>query len=385
MRNHVRSRLLEDLRNTLLRFALTLLALCCNSVLGNTQRQTETLATPSEFSYEKRLWTTNDIDSERAFGSYTAGEVKFNSEETFSIKLIGVVKDTQPIQADLPLSAFEELIILADGNLLSVRRESKPFGGTPPSTTESLRNMCNLHLTSRYIPTLYESANLDDKKIFLSGFGFFADFGVPLTINMQAIELNRCDSSELIDGVLHVQHTNGAKHTTFAFTRINAGWVIKRRIVSIRDPDAESGYQFYDSESDFYFADDGEQAEKSSHSRRRVKGRFASGQQVNLLEETEISKIQYGTNTNIQLDIAIENKTPVILYKSQHIRACWMDGKVVRVYDGGTVDDLGTAVFVQKSKKWSSWYVVTAFSVLAIVMCMLVFYQRKTFQKRSRG
>lgn len=55
--------------------------------------------------------------------------------------------------------------------------------------------------------------------------------------------------------------------------------------------------------------------------------------------------IQFAPPKSIELSQSIANGTPVSLRGSPQIKAVWMNGKVVRVYEGGTVDDLGSASF----------------------------------------
>ena len=58
-----------------------------------------------------------------------------------------------------------------------------------------------------------------------------------------------------------------------------------------------------------------------------------------------MSEIEFSVQPIIALSHSISNGTQVTLKSSPQIRAVWMDGKVVRVYEGGTVDDLGSATF----------------------------------------
>jgi hypothetical protein len=58
-----------------------------------------------------------------------------------------------------------------------------------------------------------------------------------------------------------------------------------------------------------------------------------------------MTNIQFGSSTPVVLTRPIANGTPVSLDGTPQIKAVWKDGKVVRVYEGGTVDDLDSATF----------------------------------------
>jgi hypothetical protein len=153
----------------------------------------------------------------------------------------------------------------------------------------------------------------------------------------------------------------------FEFSRLNDAWVLVSRNIKIRDNTSGRGAKNFDGSTVCSPIVEG-----SCEIKRVSKGIFASGQQIDLDESVSLKNIQFATSQIISFGAQIKDKTPVILFKSQHIRACWLDGRVVRVFDSGTIDDLGTAAFqTTGALRWEKLFV----PLICVVTFVLLIFQ----------
>lgn len=89
-----------------------------------------------------------------------------------------------------------------------------------------------------------------------------------------------------------------------------------------------------------------------------------------------IVDIQHGRRQTISLSRTIKNGSPVYIKESPQLRAVWMDGKVVRVYEGGTVDDLGSANFRTADGMSGLAKMVLITTVLVFALGIVAWYRR---------
>ena len=258
-------------------------------------------------------------------------EVRFKDFRNYSLKSLSATT-IQPefVQNGLNLGCVEEETVVIEGKLLGLHRQSSEFQGEVPRTQAALEQLVEQHCGKLSWDVSYATRD-DDLQESL---GMLYGLGM-LIGSMQLIDVDRYrfrfseknppkPTSDTVTET--VQTSQGVFQITL--NKWHEGWRVARLETKHDD---EGAYLQSVRETTT-----GLEGEGSS-----TKTKYAPGARSKSL----MLDVQFSGPPKIALAHVISNGTPVGLRETPQIKAVWMDGKVVRVYEGGTVDDLGSATF----------------------------------------
>lgn len=302
------------------------------------------LELPSRFAYQSKTYALQK-GGVRELTGHSVGTVEFLDGDNFrttSISLMAIQSGYE--KQGKNLKALEEENVLSHSELLSVRRESDYFKGVNPDGTNELRELAAKHLPNDSIIVLKQTVDRETRKECLGSFGVFV-FAIPFQESkLDKIDLSSVEIVESSPNRLIVRQRLSKSEESFHFIPLHEKWVLAESSAKLWDPSQMKGVRSRESETKL--------TDSSSNSfsyAKKFKSEHSNGQKYDALETCELTNMEFGAKPQISLSITIKNKTPVILYDNQQIKAAWLNGKVVRVFDSETVDDLSNATFNTES------------------------------------
>jgi len=258
-------------------------------------------------------------------------EIQFNDFQNYRMVTSDTTTITRGFVEDgLNLSCSQSEKVVVGGQALTVSRKSVLFQGEVPKGGEALAEIiaerCRDAEWSVSFSTTDDLPNSLGRLHGLVALVGKLDF---LSQDRSAFSIAKPSilkkSGDTIDAKIQ---DKGDSHRV-TLQKWEEGWRVSRLNSTYSSPSMVGEYAFRANDSDLEMEVHWTKTLDTPESRASVR----------------MTKIQFDGSHSIAMMHPISNGTPVSLEGSPQIRAVWMDGKVVRVYEGGTVDDLGSATF----------------------------------------
>jgi hypothetical protein len=283
-------------------------------------------------AFETEVWVEKQHGGAFEPMQFRHDEVVFQDFSNYRIRARAATTiKRELVQGGLNLTCGESEQIVIAGQVLSLARTSMEFQGTIPTTREALEAMLDEHCRKNELTVGFEtdvgaaSYWLNRNRVLEALVGSIdlltpdrSAFSVPNTPHQAS------DTKDL-----RFVSTAGKVTHRASIQRWHAGW----RISQLESKHTEPPFV-----RTITIKEDGSELVAESHVSENVDSPGSRS-------TSRTRAIRFDGEFPIELTQSIPNGTPVALWDSPQIKAVWMDGKVVRVYEGGTVDDLGSATF----------------------------------------
>ena len=256
---------------------------------------------------------------------------EFQYNDVKNYRLLNIAASTVQrgsVEDGLNLACGQSETIVVDGQLLKQTRQSEFFQGEVPTSRESLVEM--IEKQCRFAEWSVFFSARDDQRSSLAGPpGLDAIVGSLDFLNQDRSAFLIATPSRTNGGMVEANIQGKDVSSRVTLQKWEGGWRVTQLNATYSNPSMFTKYSIRENRSglemETYWTKTADQSESRS--------------------TTHMTNMQFGNVQTIELTQSIKNRAPVSLRGSPQIRAVWMDGKVVRLYKGGTVDDLGSATF----------------------------------------
>jgi hypothetical protein len=309
---------------------LLLVFLCGLAMAMKIGAQEYTLQIPSSFETEVCFKRMNNGQFEPS--QYSLSKIQYQDFRNYRVvsRNASTIKP-EFLQDGMNLKCGESETIVIDGRVLSVQRQTPDFfQGEVPNNPETLNTMVDERCqdcpwTVRFSTDYEKHSNV----YRIEGLGSIIGKQDFLNLDRTAFSIAKKSILRSSEDSLESNITIKGDLHRLVLQKWEGGWRVSELVSNYRNPPLTMKY---------LIKAQGDSLESEIH-----------GTKTSNAPETKINarmtNIQFDSRISISLARSIANGTPVSLDGSPQIKAVWMDGKVVRVYEGGTVDDLGSATF----------------------------------------
>ena len=112
---------------------------------------------------------------------------------------------------------------------------------------------------------------------------------------------------------------------------------------------------------------------------------YSSGKKGGSTSNMVATGMTFGGTVNALLTEVIPNGTRVFLDGQEQIKAVWQDGKVVRVYHKGTIDDLSQSQFASTGGRNFETYFWLLLCFIAIPLIVVILNRLNRKKKQQPG
>lgn len=287
------------------------------------------VAVPSAFRTE--VFVESKYDETFVPEQFMSTEVRFRDFQNYRMmSLSATTIKPELVENGLNLVCIEREIVVIEGKSLNIQRQSRAFQSDVPLSHAALEQMVKQRCGDLSWSVSYATSDKLQRSLGqLNGLGI-------LIGSIECVDTDRCRFSfpeknrpnALANPVTaRVQTSTGLHQVTL--TKWHEKWRIARVETKFSDVDMRGLQSVRELTNGLEAESSWSKTQESPESRAK----------------SRMSEIEFSVQPIIALSHSISNGTQVTLKSSPQIRAVWMDGKVVRVYEGGTVDDLGSATF----------------------------------------
>jgi len=257
-------------------------------------------------------------------------EFRFKNFQNYSI-MSRSATTIQPefVKNGLNLGCVEEETIVIEGKVLRLHRQSSEFQGMVPRTQAALEQLVEQHCGKiSWVVSYATKDDLQNSLGRLHGLGMLIGSLELIDVDRYRFRFSEKNTPKPTSDTVTetVQTSQGVFQITL--NKWHEGWRVARLETK---HDGEGAYVRSVRETTTGLEGEGSSTRTKDAPGARSKSRMLD--------------VQFSGPPKIALAHVISNGTPVGLRETPQIKAVWMDGKVVRVYEGGTVDDLGSATF----------------------------------------
>jgi hypothetical protein len=283
-----------------------------------------------------------------------------------SLLQLGLATAQDPSQSsEMSISRVNRQV--KEGEALEVRLQSGRFQGEFPEHFSDLEAIAQQHCNpeARVYHDLIKSES--QLRHWLQSYSLIWPVDLPSDDTFSRIDLSRCRVLSVDEDLVHFESQSKGVLSNCKFRRFENQW----RLVELQGLFDNSS-----SEKNWGKSKRICRVNWVSSSEARVSDethyQSADGQLEELSIDSRYYELSDSPLSEIGGEIPVPNYTPVTLRNSQQIKACWLDGRIVRVFDQGHVDDLGGVSFQNPTQSSSRiWMIGTAVVILAGIALVL--------------
>ena len=267
---------------------------------------------------------------------FQISEVEFYDFENYRIRSFSATTVKRDlVEEGLNLLCGESETIVVGGQLLSLARQSDRFRGSIPTSREILESMLdencrNIDWNVSFASKVNSIPNSLER---LPSLGIIFGSLDLLSADKTAFSVPQIKNKVFDNSEINFRTNGNEVNHSASIIKLQDGWRVSKLESTFSNPRFVRKYTVQEQDSELVLDSSFSKNENGPESRAKARMR----------------NIQLDGYFPIVLGQRIANGTPVSLKGSPQIKAVWMDGKIVRVYEGGTVDDLGSATFQTNS------------------------------------
>ena len=253
----------------------------------------------------------------------------------------------------------EEEVVVIDGKELLLRRSNENCQATVPDSRESMQALVALNCQQPW--SVFFSTKPDPSRNLTTIAGIGGIVGEYELLDSTGSQLNLVRRNIVKSGPQTVEAKVALPKASYdlSLARSDNNWMISKLITKYANsPTRMDRTTQVVGENGFKFETNWTASEDNGSSRMR--------------SIATLNPVRYDQPQSISMTSSIDDESRVFLSESPQIKAIWKNNKVLRVYDGGYVDDLGSATFVLSSSRKIPARLVVITLALVIVGCFLL-------------
>ena len=308
---------------------------------------------------------------------------KLNSPELSAV----LVYRMEGLSIGMNLILVETTQIASGTELLKLSRQTEPFKAEFPSSRESLEKLANELDKCDLSLKLYSKPKVPFGETHLSKLHVFTDFSIPfLQGSSNTLDLTeiRVDATKPDRRVCDL--SKGGVQFHGEFEKFQGNWRLLHSSQQSRPASSRSQQKKEDIVSRLISVCDIKYVNQNGFEvTSKSEAIYSSGKKGGSTSNMVATGMTFGGTVNALLTEVIPNGTRVFLDGQEQIKAVWQDGKVVRVYHKGTIDDLSQSQFASTGGRNFETYFWLLLCFIAIPLIVVILNRLNRKKKQQPG
>lgn len=339
---------------------------------------------PTRFVYITRA--TDELTGEHSGLGFHSAD--YSRDGSFQLTWIEVTGKVRSLVSDEMYFSLSQGEIVRRGNEAILVSREVDFEGPCPQNESELNRLRDQYLSRSPLQVLfYDASHIEecDDGRFQSLSPFFGDETAAFQKGKPEVDLSKLDSFERTPTRISGVATQGNLRNHYTFQPSDRGW----RIQAIERVFETDKVAYAPDEFAELLSKGKVRSIESVSGRTLIKMEMDSVNTIVWASESKLlmsdgstrhssktfqaSLIAYDEDVECELRTKIPEGTTVNLVGAPQIKAQWHNGKVVRVYDQGFVDDLSKSIFFKRRNDatLTSWYVLLGM----VALCAFLFWR----------
>ncbi len=318
----------------------------------------------------------------------SVGSVRVKDLHNFRLKRLSATTiDPKYIQNGMNLILVETTQIASGTELLKLSRQTEPFKAEFPSSRESLEKLANELDKCDLSLKLYSKPKVPFGETHLSKLHVFTDFSIPFlqgssnTLDLTEIRVDATKPDRRLCDL-----SKGGVQFHGEFEKFQGNWRLLHSSQQSRPASSRSQQKKEDIVSRLISVCDIKYVNQNGFEvTSKSEAIYSSGKKGGSTSNMVATGMTFGGTVNALLTEVIPNGTRVFLDGQEQIKAVWQDGKVVRVYHKGTIDDLSQSQFASTGGRNFETYFWLLLCFIAIPLIVVILNRLNRKKKQQPG